>query len=178
MVAKIISLLAALSLTLLVAGGALSADYQHSLDVDKMNFSWSINGDQLAGKVSGPTTGWVAVGFNPSNKMKDANIVIGYVKKGKVTIKDDFGSAATQHKTDKKIGGAENVTTVGGSEEGGVTTIEFTMPLNSGDDKDNVLDPNGDTVVILAYGTERDSFRTKHKYHATLTVNLASGERK
>jgi hypothetical protein len=107
--------------------------------------------------------------------MKDADIIIGYVKKGKVTISDEFGIAATQHKGDSKVGGQDNVTLVGGSEEGNVTTIEFSIPLNSGDEKDSALDPNGDTVVILAYGEGRDSFRVKHTFAETLTVNLSSG---
>ncbi len=165
-----------LLLSLSVTGFA--SDYQHSLDIEKMNFSWSVNGDQLAVKISAPTTGWVAVGFNPTDKMKDADIVIGYVKKGKVTIEDDFGMGATLHKSDNKIGGKENVTVVGGSEENGTTTLEFTMPLNSGDDKDTVIDPAADTVVIVAYGGERDSFRMKHEFRDTLTVNLGSGQKK
>lgn len=160
------------------ASVAQSAEYQHSLTAEKMTFDWSVEGEQLAVKLSAPTTGWVAVGFNPSNKMKDSNIVIGYVKKGKVKIVDHFGTAATQHKGDKKIGGAENVTVVGGSEEGDTTTIEFSIPLNSGDEKDGVIDPNADTTVILAYGPERDSFRMKHKFNATIVVNLSSGATK
>ena len=152
-----------------------AAEYQHSLDAEKMTFSWSVGSDQLAVKLSAPTTSWVAVGFNPSNKMKDADIIIGYVKNGKVTISDEFGIAATQHKGDSSVGGQDNVTVVGGSEEGDVTVIEFSIPLNSGDKKDHVIDPNGDTVVILAYAEGRDSFRVKHKFATTLTVNLSSG---
>ena len=166
----------ALVLGLFVSLSASAADYQHSLDAEKMKFSWSVNSDQLAVKLSAPTTSWVAVGFNPSSKMKDADIVIGYVKKGKVTISDEFGIAATQHKSDSKVGGQDNVTVVGGSEEGNITEIEFSIPLNSGDNKDTVIDPNADTVVILSYGQGRDSFRVKHKFATTLTVNLSSGE--
>ncbi|WP_163340668.1 DOMON domain-containing protein [Desulfopila sp. IMCC35008] len=170
----VLTLLVSLSLV----STAWSVDYQHSLDIEKMNFSWSVNGDKLDVKLSAPTTGWVAVGFNPSKKMKDADIIIGYVKKGKVTIKDEFGSAPTQHKSDEKIGGTSNVTVVGGSEENGVTTIEFSIPLNSGDTKDSVIDPAADTVIIVGYGTERDSFKVKHVFRDTLTVNLASGQKK
>jgi len=157
---------------------AQSTEYQHSLTAEKMTFDWSVVGDQLAVKLTAPTKGWVAVGFNPSNKMKDSNIVIGYVKKGKVEIVDHFGTAATQHKGDTKVGGAENVTVVGGSEEGGTTTIEFSIPLNSGDEKDGTIDPNADTTVMLAYGIDRDSFRMKHKYNVAFVVNLGSGEKK
>jgi hypothetical protein len=157
---------------------AQSTEYQHSHTADKMTFNWSVAGDQLAVKLSAPTTSWVAVGFNPSNKMKDANIIIGYVKKGKVKIVDDFGTAATQHKSDKKIGGSNNLTVVGGTEEDGITTIEFSIPLNSGDEKDGVIDPAADTTVILAYGEGRDSFRVKHKFHHTAVIKLSTGATK
>ena len=174
LVAAALSFLAAV----LVTSSAGAADYQHSLEVEKMTFSWSVDGDQLAVKLSAPTTGWVAVGFNPSSKMKDADIIIGYVKDGKVKIEDEFGSAATQHQNDDKAGGTDNVTVVGGMEEGDTTTIEFAIPLNSGDAKDTVIDPNADTVVILGYGSERYSFRVKHKFRTAITVNLASGAQK
>jgi len=157
---------------------AQSSDYQHSLTFEKMTFDWSVNGDTLAVKLAAPTTSWVAIGFNPSKQMKDADIVIGYVKKGKVKISDEYGVAATRHKSDEKVGGADNVTVVGGSEENGVTTIEFTIPLNSGDDKDFAIDPNADTKLIWAYGEGRDSFRVGHKKQGTVMVNLASGEQK
>lgn len=162
----------------LMVNVAQSTDYQHSISAEKMTIDWSVNGDQLAMKLAAPTTSWVAVGFNPSNQMKDANIIIGYVKKGKVKISDEYGIAATQHKGDKKVGGAENVTVVGGSEENGVTTIEFSIPLNSGDEKDQTIDPNGDTTLIWAYGEGRDSFRVKHKKQGTMMVNLSTGATK
>lgn len=165
-------------ISLFLASPLLAASYTHSLDIQKMNFSWNVNGDKLEVKLSAPTTGWVAIGFNPTSKMKGADIVIGYVKDGKVKIKDEYGTAATQHKSDTKVGGSDNVTVIGGSEENGVTTIEFAIPLNSGDDKDTVIDPAADTVVIVAYGSERDSFKVKHKFRDTLTVNLASGTKK
>lgn len=157
---------------------AHSGNYQHSLTFEKMNFDWTVDGETLAVKLSAPTTSWVAIGFNPTKKMKDADIIIGYVKKGKVKIADEFGTGTTQHKSDKKIGGADNVTVVGGSEENGVTTIEFTIPLNSGDAKDHAIDPAADTKVIWAYGEGRDSFRVGHKKQGTVMVNLSTGEQK
>lgn len=172
------SLLAAVSVSMVLASQAIAADYDHTVEAKNISFSWKIDGENLAGQVSAKTEGWVGVGFNPSNKMKDANYVLGYVKDGKVKIIDDFGVTATGHKSDTKIGGTDDVTVVGGTEEGGITTIQFVIPLNSGDDKDGVIDPNADTVLLLAYGAGRDSFRSKHKYREVLTVNLGTGEKK
>ncbi len=126
--------------------------------------------------MSAKTTGWVGVGFNPSTQMKDANFVLGYVKKGKTSITEDFGNAERTHKADEKLGGTNNATLIGGSEKGGITTIEFSIPLDSGDKNDSVIDPAGKTVVLLAYGGKRDSFKSKHKFRTTIEVNLNSGK--
>ena len=157
---------------------APAADYQHTLTVDQMNFSWNVNADTLAVRLSAPTTGWVAIGFNPTDMMKDANIIIGYVKDGKVEISDDFASGQTTHIPDDKRGGTSNVTVVGGNETGNTTTLEFTLPLNSGDANDGVINPTADTKIMLAYGPDRDSFKMKHQFAKELTVNLASGAKK
>lgn len=169
-------LLIGCSLLVFCASQSAATEYAQTIEVKKMTFSWTIDGENLHGKMTGETEGWVGVGFNPSDKMKDANYVLGYVKKGEVKVVDEFGTTKTGHKTDEKIGGTENVTVVGGSEDNGVTTIEFIIPLNSGDEKDGIIDPAADTTVLLAYGAGRDSFRSKHKFRATVVVNLSTGE--
>jgi hypothetical protein len=171
-------LFCAASISLLLSAPLQAADYQHSLTVDKMTFDWSVAGENLAIRLSAPTTGWVAVGFHPTDMMKDANLIIGYVKEGKVEITDDFGSQPTLHTNDTKKGGQENVTVIGGSETGNTTTVEFSIPLNSGDANDGVIDPKADTVVMLAYGPDRDSTKLKHQFVKTVTVNLGSGAQK
>jgi hypothetical protein len=152
-----------------------AADYKHTIEAKDISFSWTIDGDKLAGKIAAKTDGWVGVGFNPSDKMKDANFVIGYVKDGETKMIDEYGTTPTGHKNDEELGGKTDVTLVGGTEEGGMTTIEFVMPLQSGDEKDGSLVVDGDTVVLLAYGSGRDSFKSKHKFRTAITVNLGTG---
>lgn len=154
---------------------AQSADYDHEVKAKSASFAWKIDGDTLHVKMSAKTKGWVAVGFNPSKKMKDANYILGYIKDGEAKVVDHFGDKATGHSSDEKLGGSSDVTLVGGSEEGGVTTIEFSIPMNSTDKYDSVLSKDGDTVVLLAYGPDRDSFKPRHKGKATKTVNLGTG---
>jgi hypothetical protein len=157
---------------------SMAQDYEHEVTSGDMSFAWKIDGDTLHGKMSAPTKGWVAVGFNPSNAMKDANFILGYVKGDEVTVVDHHGIRNNAHASDEKEGGAEDVTVVGGSEEGGTTTIEFTFPLKSGDSLDGELVPDGDTILLMAYGSDRDSFRVRHTYNAEMTVNLATGATK
>lgn len=158
-------------------GVSFAGSYDHEVKAKNISFAWKIEGDKLLGKMSAKTEGWVAVGFNPSKKMKDANIIIGYVDGKDVKIYDHFGDKATGHSEDGKKGGSEDVTLVGGTEEQGMTTIEFTMPLNSGDKLDGALSLDDDTVLILAYG-DRDSIKARHKYRTDVTVNLGTGAAK
>jgi len=162
----------------LVAGVGFgsAADYDHKIEIDKMTFEWKLDDKVIHVRLTAATTGWVGVGFNPSDEMKDANFIIGYVKKGKVKVTDHFGTSNRQHDKDEKVGGKTNVTNITGSEKKEITEIGFTIPLNSGDAKDQVINPDAETTVLLAYGSGRDSFRSKHEFKAALKVFLKTGK--
>ena len=152
-------------------------NYDHNVAVGDMAFLWKVDGESLKVKLAAKTTGWVAVGFNPTpgEGMKGANFVLAYVKDGQAAAEDHFGAVKTNHKPDDKLEGQSNVTEVAGKEEGGVTEVSFAIPLKSGDDKDTDIDPAGDTTVMLAWG-KTDALILKHKFYASLSVNLTSGE--
>ncbi len=160
-----------------LATQGMATEYDHTIQSPnkKMTFSWKIEGDQLAIKVSAETKGWIGVGFNPSHMMKDANIIIGYVKNGKTVITDQFGKSTISHEEDEKAGGASNVTVIGGKEEGHKTTLEFAIPLNSGDSHDKPIDVHGETELMLAYGAQ-DVIVIKHQYRTEMKVNLTTGK--
>lgn len=153
-----------------------TAQYDHEIEDKKIAFAWKIDGDKLAVKMSAQTEGWVGIGFNPTKMMKDGNFILGYVKGGKAEIVDEFGSEDNNHAPDDKSGGTNDVTLVGGTEAGGTTTIEFTIPLKPADKKDTEISVDGDTTVLLAYGAGRDSFKSKHQYRTALKVNLSTGK--
>lgn len=162
----------------MTAGGVSLAgaqDFHFTLDDGPMRFSWAVAEGNLHVKLTGKTTGWVGVGFNPEKMMKGANFIMGYVKAGKVKVTDHIGNNERNHKADTKAGGRSNVTNMAGSEAKGVTEIFFTIPLASGDPADSVLDPSGTTTVLLAMGSGRDSFRSIHKFRAVHRVTLSSG---
>lgn len=152
-----------------------AAEYDHEVKDKKITFAWKVEGDKLAVKLTAETEGWVGIGFNPVKEMQGANFILGYVKKGVAKIDDDFGYENNAHKSDTKLDGTSDVTLIGGTETDGVTTIEFTLPVDSGDKNDTKIDVNGENIILLAYGSGRDSFLAKHKYRSTLKVNLSTG---
>jgi len=153
-----------------------ASEFTHKVDVDNMTFQWKVDGDNLHIGLKAKTTSWVGIGFNPTEGMKDANIILGYVKDGKVKITDHYGTTKRQHNKDSKSGGQNNITNASGKEAGGFTEISFTIPLNSGDASDGVIMPDKENVVLLAYGPGRDSFKTRHAFKTALKINLATGK--
>lgn len=149
--------------------------FSHTLTDGPMTFSWTVEDGVLQAKITGKTKGWVAVGFNPVKMMKGANFIMGYVKDGKVTVTDHIGNTERNHKADTKSGGQNNTSNTAGSEKGGVTEISFTIPLDSKDSNDTLIDPSGMTTVLVAMGGGRDSFRSVHSFRAVHRVNLSTG---
>ena len=148
-----------------------SSAYPKKVSSAGMNFEWTVNGNSLQCKLSAPTSGWVAVGFNPSTIMKDANIIIGYVNNGQASIRDDFGSTMFVHEDDTAIGGTDNITDKKGTENNGTTEISFTIPLDSGDSKDQKLVAGQSCKVIFSYGPE-DNFTSMHARTGKANITL------
>ncbi len=138
-------------------------------NVKKFTFSYRIDKGNLAVKVSCQTKGWVAIGFNPTKRMKDANIIIGCYDNGKEIAVDHFGVSSTGHKADTLIGGKNDIVEFSCVEKEGKTTVSFTIPLNSGDEKDVVLKQGEETTVIFAAG-RKDNLKTKHFTLAKIKV--------
>ena len=128
-----------------------------------MTFAWTTDDEFLYGAMWAETEGWVAVAFDPTNRMQGANYIFGYVMDGEVSIADMFGTKPAgpdSHPPDTTLGGTDDIVMFGGSEEDGVTLIEFKIPLDSGDANDNPLMP-GTHVLIAAHGPT-DDFGTIH----------------
>lgn len=160
--------------TVLIASSfAFAQDWQEVV-VDGFTLNWAtVSGEMLMVKLSAPTTGWLSVGFDPTQQMLDANIIIGYVESGTPVLRDDFGWQTTSHRADTLLGGTNDVTIDGGTEAGGTTQIEFTIPLNSGDPKDRELVVgNTYTVIFARSGNGEDNFTAPHAVRSSAQIEI------
>ncbi len=134
---------------------------------------WRVENGTLYMALVGRTTGWVAVGFEPSRAMADADIVLGYVAdNGSVIVRDEYSLGETgPHKPDTILGGQYNILASGGAERDGVTIIEFSRPLRTGDSYDKDLTSKTTVTIIWAIGSSDDprSIHTERGY-GTLTL--------
>ena len=153
-------------------------DYKHNLKADAMTFSWTIEGGLIHVELSAKTTGWVGIGFNPDSAMQNANIIIGAVKNGKVKIQDHFGNRKRGHIADTVQKGKDHVQNAVGTEKDGITTISFTIPLNTDEKFDTPIKADGTDIIMLAHGAGRDSLKSRHPFRTVYKVNLKTGENK
>lgn len=133
---------------------------------------WRTDANYLYVNLMAPTSGWVAVGFDPVNAMQDADIIIGYVNaSGEVFIRDDYGTSPGSHASDTSLGGEDNVMDHYGMDDGSMTMLHFKIPLNSGDQYDKALVPGNTYDVILAYGSA-DNFTAFHTMATSIEIDL------
>ncbi len=150
-----------------------TVDGYQTKTVSGITLMWKTNDaeDSLLVKVSATTVGWVAVGFDPTVGMQDANIIIGYVLNDTAYIRDDVGTGLHSHAPDTSLGGTNDVADIAGTETGGITEIGFTIPLDSGDLQDQVLVVGESYLVILAWGTD-DDFDTPHTVRVSTEIEI------
>ena len=146
-----------------VADGAIAeGEYSQSIDLGSYLLFWDSEQDRIRIGIEARTTGWVAVGIQPGQRMKDADIVLGYVSGGEVTVLDEYSTGDYgPHKPDLELGGTDDIIAFAGSESGDTTVIEFERLMDTGDAYDIALEAGVQTTVIWAYGSN-DSESMRH----------------
>ncbi|HOJ62978.1 MAG TPA: DOMON domain-containing protein [Spirochaetota bacterium] len=127
---------------------------------EKFIFKYRYTDNTMDVIISANTTGWIAVGFNPTLKMKNANYILGYVKDGVLYIEDHFGDSSISHSSDILLGGTNDIINPKGSEKNGWTEISFSISRKPTDKFDTEI-KKGKNKVIMALGL-KDDFTSKH----------------
>lgn len=140
-----------------------------------LKYRVSAGGQNLECELGASTTGWVAVGFNPTDVMQNGNIIIGYVSGGTAQIRDDWGNSSTTHVSDVSLGGTSNLTITSGTEAGGFTTLYFTIPLASGDQYDRTMVIGQSYPIILAKGSNSaDNYTGMHSGAGFANISITA----
>jgi hypothetical protein len=146
-----------------IDGVVTEGEYDQQADFGDIRLWWRNDDTYLYLAIEGDTTGWVAVGINPQQGMQGADYLFGYVQDGEAMIWDAYGTSPTgaNHPPDEDLGGTTDIEAYAGVEQDGVTTFEAQLPLNSGDEYDQVLEPGESYPIIVAIGGE-DQFNAYH----------------
>jgi hypothetical protein len=141
----------------------------------RMEVSWKNDEDYIYMALKGSTDGWVSLGFEPSEWMKDADMVMGWVEGGKSVVRDEYSTGNYgPHLEDTELGGSDDILASGGRQEGGYTVIEFKRRLDTGDRFDKSFTPGQRVSAIWAMGRSDDS-EAKHDVAQGETVLTLAG---
>jgi hypothetical protein len=156
-------------------GKISSGEYEFKVNLDGDNYilHWQAVDDQIKFALEAETTGWVAIGFEPTTKMKDADMIFGWVENnGDVLVMDAYSSGEFgPHPPD----GSDDIISYGGTENNGKTIIEFQRFFDTGDSEDNIIKDSGEVKIIWAMGSN-DDFTSDHTKRGYGTIDISTGE--
>jgi hypothetical protein len=146
----------------------LSSPAKQGYSGGNLSVFWKNDEENLYMALKGKTNGWVSIGFEPSEWMKDADIIMGWVEGGHAVIRDEYSTGNYgPHINDTDLGGSDNILEFGGSQGSGFTVLEFKRRMNTGDKFDKAFTP-GQTVPIIWAMADSSNHDAKH--------NVAYGE--
>jgi hypothetical protein len=123
---------------------------------------WKNDNEYFCMALKGQSKGWLAVGFEPSFRMKDADMIFGWVTEREVIVLDLYSTGPYgPHPPDTELDGSNDIFEYGGKEGETNTVIEFKRKLNTGDVYDEPLS-QGQTITIIWAMATSDSLNTQH----------------
>lgn len=135
-----------------------SAEFSGSFKVEnEYTIAWSGDATEIHFTIQAKTKGWVAIGLQPTIRMKDADIIIAYyndtLKQGVIQDCYSVGEMGP-HPTDITLGGQENFNNFSISENDEYTIVQFSRPLQTNDKYDAMIDPAQSMKIMWAMGAE------------------------
>ena len=133
-----------------------------------MEVSWKNDEEYLYLALNGSTDGWLSIGFDPLEWMKNSDIILASVQGSTATVLDEYCTGNYgPHIEDTLLGGTSDITEFGGSKGAGRTVMELKRKLDTGDRFDKAFSP-GQTISIIWALSENPDISLKH--------NVAYGE--
>lgn len=159
-----------------VDGQLTQGEYAKEMTFDKGNFKvlWSVIGDKLFMAIDAKAAGWVAVGFDPTSIMANADMVFGIVDASGSTKSVDAWSTGVfgPHPADAEQGGRDSILSFAGKRSGGRVIFEFSRLLDTGDRFDRVIPAKGTVKLIWAYSSSLQ-FNANHSRAGSAAISMA-----
>ncbi|MDD2756537.1 MAG: DUF2202 domain-containing protein [Methanothrix sp.] len=122
-----------------------------------MEISWRNDPEYLYLALNASTDGWLAIGFEPLEWMKNADIIIASVQSGKAEAQDEYCTGNYgPHLDDTMLGGTNDVKEFAGRKVAGRTVFELKRRLDTGDKFDKSFSPGQAISIIWALSNNPD----------------------
>lgn len=137
-----------------------------------MRLSYHGTADSLYFELSGPTKGWIALGFNDRDNIVGADLLMFCVRDGKVEFEDQYVERAGVHPADLSRGGKSNIRLLSAQEKNLRTHVRFSIPLQSGDARDFQHVWGESCYAILAWSVSDDfDHHSRMRKHVELDLD-------
>jgi hypothetical protein len=122
-----------------------------------MEISWKNDPEYLYLALNASTDGWLAIGFEPLEWMKNADIIIASVQSGKAVAQDEYCTGNYgPHIEDTMLGGTNDILEFAGRKEAGRTVFELKRKMDTGDKFDKAFLPGQAISIIWALSNNPD----------------------
>ena len=162
-----------------VNGILAQGEYAKEASFDNGNFRllWSVVGDKLFMAIDAKAAGWVAVGFEPTSIMANADMVFGIVDAaGSATCVDAWSKGMFgPHPADIDQGGRDSILSFAGKRSGDRVVIEFSRLLNTGDRFDKAIPASGKLKLIFAYSSSLQ-FNANHRKAGSAIIDMGGSK--
>ena len=146
-------------------------EYQGGAGTEGYEIFWNSDDQYIYIGIRAETSGWVAVGFEPSPLHRETDTIIGFASEAESGVHDMFSTGDLGPcQMDTDLGGTDDILEAATAEADGYTTIEFKRALDTGDAYDGRL-VNGTNEIIWAYSNHDDP-RQKHTHRGRLEISL------
>jgi hypothetical protein len=136
-----------------------------------MEVTWAYRNNRVHFKMKAPTTGWVAIGFNEANQLKNTYLIMGRVAYNLATVKEHFVVEPGDYRPIETFGAPVLVDAIEGMENEGGTVIRFSLPIEAIDAYRKNLEPGTHYTLLMAYSLE-DDFQHHSVMRTQTTIQL------
>jgi hypothetical protein len=142
----------------LQTGGVASAGSDTEaghFSADGVTFEWRFHQRRFHGRMSAPTKGWLAAGFNSNIALKNTYFVMTRIVDGTVETQERIATS-TGHEGIDKLGYSRVFELVRGQEEPSRTVVTFVLPLKLPGPRSLDLTKGEQVFLMLAWSHEKD----------------------
>ncbi len=133
---------------------------------------WNNDETNLYIGVEAKQDGWAAIGFDPEQAMKGANIIMIAMDEDTALFRDDFGDGPFTHRPDEDLGGSTDIIDFAGKNMENGFTFEFVIPMYSGDEFDKKLEGSKEYNIILATNSSSIDFDARHTNKSKIKIMM------
>ncbi len=147
-----------------IDGSIADGEYANTVihDDSGMVVHWTIDGDMLYMGFTLEARGWVGIGWGAeqTNRKAGFDVLIATEQDGEFVLLDMFQeSARGEPVLDSEEGGSNTVVDFAVTHEGDLWTVEFSRPLDTGEDTDVAITPGTPMIFMGAYANVMDPSR-------------------